>query len=201
MHCFMCGQPADLSGHRLKQANVTGRAYCSRQCSRAYQSLKSSEAMSRTNKRDASARMMARNPMRKPEARAKMIATLKAAGHKPAIRGGNGKAPTAAELILETLFCDMGFVMQPAIKTKRAKEGFPTCYKPDLGNWKLKIAIEADGASHESLDRRAQDAKKDAFLRSIGWRVYRFTNAQITLTPRIVARTILEAVAEVTLCN
>ncbi len=199
MQCFICGGVPDLSGHRAKQAETTGRAYCSRACSKAYQSA----TMSRTNKKHASARMITNNPMRKPEAREKMILTLKAMGHKPSVRGGNGKDATEAEIVLETMFGGMGFVMQPAIKTKlwRKGGGHPTSYKPDLGNWQLKIAIEADGASHLSIARRAQDQKKDEFLRSIGWRVYRFTNAEILLTPEHVARVILAAVAEVTLCN
>jgi len=69
--------------------------------------------------------------------------------------------------------------MQIAIPTKMPRtSGYPTCYKVDVGNPDIKIAIEVDGSSHGSSSRRLQDAKKDAFLRGLGWIVLRVSNRQ-----------------------
>ena len=60
---------------------------------------------------------------------------------------------------------------------KKAKT-HPTCYKVDIGNEALKIAIELDGQSHYGK-RKELDAKKDAMLVSLGWKVYRVKNWQV----------------------
>jgi len=49
----------------------------------------------------------------------------------------------------------------------------------DLGDPALMLAIEIDGGSHNALERRAQDAKKEAFLIGLGWTVLRFLNADV----------------------
>ena len=67
--------------------------------------------------------------------------------------------------------------MPMAISLGRKQQGYPTCYKVDCGNRRLRIAIEADGLSHNY--RRELDAKKDAKLASLGWTVLRFSNQQI----------------------
>lgn len=63
----------------------------------------------------------------------------------------------------------------------------------------LKLAIEADGGSHNSIERQAQDAKKDELLRSLGWTVLRFTNQQILMetekTMQVILSTILRLLA------
>ena len=67
----------------------------------------------------------------------------------------------------------------------------PTHYKIDVGNTELKVAVEIDGGSHSSLARQEQDRKKDAFLRSIGWTVLRFSNAEVMDDTAACARTVL----------
>ena len=57
--------------------------------------------------------------------------------------------------------------------------GLPTCYKVDVANPSMKIAIEVDGASHKSLRVKEQDTRKDAYLQSLGWQVLRFWNHEI----------------------
>jgi hypothetical protein len=64
-----------------------------------------------------------------------------------------------------------------AIPTGMPREsGYPTCYKIDLANPQKKIGLEFDGKSHCATERKAQDAKKDALLASLGWLVYRISN-------------------------
>lgn len=53
-------------------------------------------------------------------------------------------------------------------------------YRLDMALPALKIAIEADGkAFHSSSEQKAHDRKRDAYLRSKGWIVLRFTGSQI----------------------
>ncbi len=194
MICHMCGAPGRVTDH----AKLTGRAYCSTACSKAYRARVSSETMARTNRKYASERMTRNNPMRKPEARAKMRATLAEIGHAPKIRGGNGKPPTMAEVFLLMLFGDLGFELQLSIKTgfRLGTTEYPPAYKVDIGNRALKVAVEADGMSHCSLKRQAQDAKKDAFLRGIGWTVLRFSNSEILSNPMQVFETVMSTTSK-----
>lgn len=195
--CTECGLPADLSGHRLPQWKHTGRAYCGLECSKRYRARRSSETMSRTNLQYASERMTARNPMKRPEIRKKVSESLRGINHKPPIQGGNGKDLPLAEKFLFTLFGSMGFVPQLAIRTyqKRGNAlGVPPTYKPDLGNPEMKIALEADGNSHNALHRQEQDRRKNAFLSGLGWTVLRFTNRQILERPEEVVQTVLSTI-------
>lgn len=119
-----------------------------------------------------------KNPMHSAETRAKVSAALKAMGHRPATRGGNGTAPTSIQRIVhEKLGAD--WVMELAVKTRRKRsDGYPYHYKLDLANLMTLTCIELDGGSHGLLARQQQDRKKDALLRSLGWKVLRLSNAQ-----------------------
>jgi UvrD/REP helicase N-terminal domain/Protein of unknown function (DUF559)/UvrD-like helicase C-terminal domain/AAA domain len=57
--------------------------------------------------------------------------------------------------------------------------GLPTHFKIDLANPDRMIAVEVDGKSHQWAERREQDARKDAWLRSRGWTVVRITNEEV----------------------
>lgn len=112
----------------------------------------------------------------------KQKAKLREMGWKPTVRGGNGTGPTHAELILLEML--PGSKNNYPIKTKMGTgTGYPTCYKVDVAVPALKLAIEADGNSHNVTSRKEQDAKKDSFLRGIGWTVLRFKNKQIVEQP------------------
>lgn len=132
--------------------------------------------MAKTNTVHASARMLRNNPMKRQEIRQKMSATLHANKHRPPVRGGNGTGATKAELAIAEA---MGMQMQIIVPVGKGRgHGWPTHYKIDVGCAERKVAIEVDGASHAALSRQAQDAKKDAFLRGLGWIVLRVTNRQ-----------------------
>ena len=55
----------------------------------------------------------------------------------------------------------------------------------------LRLAIELDGATHAGRER--EDAGRTAFLEARGWRMIRFTNAEIMTNPEGVATAILIA--------
>jgi very-short-patch-repair endonuclease len=117
--------------------------------------------------------------MHKPEIRARVKKRLKEIGHKPCIRGGNGKpSPEPVQRLLEYL-SDYGFTKELVILTKARGQGYPPCYKVDLGNQELMLAIEIDGNSHCLLSRQAQDQKKERFLHSRGWTILRFSNTEV----------------------
>jgi very-short-patch-repair endonuclease len=72
----------------------------------------------------------------------------------------------------------------------RKKGGPPTHYKLDLAAPLLKLAVEVDGNSHCPLNRKAQDRKKEAWLRGAGWTVLRFTNAEVLDDTATCAQTV-----------
>ena len=74
----------------------------------------------------------------------------------------------------------------------RTNEGrYPSHYKIDLANKDAMIAVEVDGGSHGTRLAQARDRKKDAFLRSCGWKVLRFRNERILNDLESVLRGIL----------
>ena len=189
MKCFLCGEPVNRPKASMALYRRNGRPFCSLTCSTRYRGKISSETMAATNRKHASARMTANNPMRNEASRQKMTATLKAIGHSPSIRGGNGKPPTEAEVMLNSLLGHFGFQMQVSVPTGFPKGTGPGHYKIDCANRRLKIAIEADGVSHCGK-RLMSDHRKDAFLTGCGWTVYRFSNATILNSPAMVMFTI-----------
>lgn len=127
---------------------------------------------------EASRRMAGRNPMRNAATREKVSASLRRMGHGPRVRGGNGTGPTRAEATLSEVFPEA--VSQFVVRTKGAEgEKLPNHYKVDLAFPGKRLAVEVDGHSHNSLSRKAQDAKKARALESLGWAVLRFTNQQV----------------------
>ena len=72
-----------------------------------------------------------------------------------------------------------GWEFEVAIPTKHPKKEhvYPTCYKVDLGNRTLKLAIELDGNTHYGK-RYLLDQKKDTLLQSLGWKVLRIKNVK-----------------------
>lgn len=178
--CSQCGQEHTLlSRDRRDRYRRTGRAYCSDACKWAYLRAEVAARMAATNKRHAAARMKARNPMARPESREKMRGTLKAIGHRPPVRGGNGKGLTVPQSHLaQALGWDTEVIVRTGQRRVNA-EHLPSHYKLDIADRALKVAIEVDGGSHAMRERQEQDAKKTAFLSSRGWTVLRFSNRDV----------------------
>lgn len=87
--------------------------------------------------------------------------------------GGNGKGPTAAQL---AIFLALGppWKMEHAIRQQEKK----TTWVIDIAHVDQKIALEVDGASHSSRSVQERDARKTAYLESLGWTVIRVTNKE-----------------------
>lgn len=115
---------------------------------------------------------------RSDEYRAAMSAKLKALGHKPMARGGNGAGMTPAEAcVREALGTDWVWNYPVALGPRRP--GYPTNYKLDFANLKLKIGLEVDGGTHNSRQGKERDAKKTRALSALGWKVFRVSNATV----------------------
>lgn len=193
--CVGCQKPVECTGKTLYMS-YRKRAFCSEECRKKEHSERSSRTMAATNRKHASARMKARNPMRREEIRAKVSTTLRAMAWKPPVHGGNGKGPTAPQLALAAA---LGWPMEQAIRTGtsgREGAGYPSCYKVDIANPVLKVAIEVDGNSHNTEVGKARDAKKDAFLAGLGWRVLRFSNERVTEDLEGCVREVLSSISK-----
>ena len=172
LKCSGCGHNFEATDPQRWSHNKGKNVYCGEVCLNANKS----KTMANTNRKHASARMVANNPMAHPESLKKMKGTLKRLGHKPAVRGGNGTGLSPAEQVLATATGLFPYTVPT--HTKRGT-GYPTHYKLDLADSARMLAIEVDGNSHSLLLRQAQDRKKENFLKYLGWTVLRFTNQQV----------------------
>ena len=196
-HCAICGQEVISPTKGQRDASKRrGWAYCSRECSGAYSRWSSSMTMAATNRAHASARMTARNPMHREDVRQLVSTKLRAMGWKPPVQGGNGKPAPPAQLLIASA---LGWEMEVVVRTghgTREGSGFPPCYKLDVGNRALMVGIEVDGLSHCSLERQAQDRKKDAKLRSLGWTVLRFSNREVIESLQKCVDTVMSTISK-----
>lgn len=172
--CLQCKLP-------FVSTHCRGQIYCSRSCASIakHKNTPPEEAAVSTKKMIASLKgKPAWNkgiPCRE-ETKFKISAAHIIAGRKPPVLGGNGRPNECEQLAAEML--PSTWVHQFAIPTKQPRDsGYPTCYKVDFANPRLMKVLEIDGNSHAS--RKHLDAKKDSFLASLGWSVFRVTNNEI----------------------
>lgn len=96
---------------------------------------------------------------------------------------GNGHISHYEELVNNKV-APLGFRYNYAIPTRPAREVEPDAhysvnYKPDFVNLETKLCIEIDGYGHQSPKEKSIDAKKERCLSLLGYRVIRFTHADI----------------------
>jgi hypothetical protein len=153
-----------------------------------------------------SKRMKENNPMSKKETIEKMKSVKRVNGTLNVwngTRGGNGHTT----LEQESLAIALGWEIEVAIPTadhlpilKRREwsksKKMPTCYKVDVGNKDLKIAIEIDGKGHLLKSNRMRDVRKTLFLNWKGWKVLRFTNEQIQRNLRGCVKMVLSTISK-----
>jgi superfamily I DNA/RNA helicase/DNA polymerase III epsilon subunit-like protein len=99
-------------------------------------------------------------------------------GKKFANRGGNGQGFTLAQQVLLEALGEGWHAEYSFSKRGMRKAGYPSTYKIDIANPERMIAIEIDGHSHHAKQVQEKDKKKQSFLESNGWTVYRFTNRE-----------------------
>lgn len=117
------------------------------------------------------------NPSSREDVRKKISGTLRAMGHRPVVRGGNGAGMTGPQKALLAALGD-GWIAEHVVNVWKGKRvpGVPGHYKIDLANIEMMIALEVDGGSHGPASRKEQDQRKDQFLAGEGWSVFRVTN-------------------------
>ena len=203
-NCYICGKAVECKGYKPWRTSLAkakeGTACCSEKCTKEALrrgKVKSGKWLSDYNEKYASERMKNFNPMFKQENIEKMKSVKRANGTLnvwPGIRGGNGHY-TQPQILLATA---LGWKMEVAVKTgnkQRDGSGFPTCYKVDVGNPKLKIGIEADGPGH-TKKQKILDNKKDQKLIGMGWKILRFTNKEIMENLGQCVRTVMSTISK-----
>lgn len=180
---------------KKKRLRDFGVAYCSPECRREFQSQ--NMAAMRASKgafgnEESARRMRERNPMSDPATRERMSRTLRELGHRPPVRGGNGSGMTEPQRLL---LSELGEGWLPELSLGTGKgaraRGLPNRYTLDIAHPDRKIAVEVDGRSHRSRARRESDSRKDAWLRSEGWTVFRFSNEDVMRSTTESAQTVL----------
>jgi hypothetical protein len=179
LNCHVCNAPVSAPRKRLTEYARKGRAFCSDDCRWVFCKSINSATASNTNKKHASARMKAKNPMASNECVLKMKTTKAANGTlhlAPRQRGGNGKVSAIQQKLADAL----GWETEHVVTVGMGRgNGYPTHYKIDIAEPSEMIAIEVDGHSHNYPAARERDARKDAKLKELGWQVLRFTNRQV----------------------
>jgi len=202
--CSVCGTKVhwdDMPKHRKDLWHSRKRAYCSDKCRDQFRREVNSRTMRETNLRRAeilSERMKKNNPMHMPGVKEKMIRTLNEMGHKPSIQGGNGKPTPVPQAKLWKALRVHGAVLEHVVSTKsfrNKKNKLAKHYKIDIALPKQMVAIEVDGPSHQSLERQAQDRKKENFLDMIGWTVLRFSNEEVMADTKKCVETVMSTIS------
>jgi len=185
-HTVCAVSPRDPQDKNRKQPDRVLRGMSSGETAskRTWMSKMFSETASRTNLLYASARMKVKNPMHQAVCREKVSRRHKELGHKPLVRGGNGKPlPVPQATLLEALGPgwepELTVLTGNGARTPGRVRGLPAKYAIDVGNLSLRIAVEVDGSSHGLLARQEQDRKKEDYLRGAGWTVLRFSNREV----------------------
>ena len=192
--CQVCGREFQVQGNYIRKT-------CSTKCKNILISR------TETGKRGSELRrrqMKENNPMSNSETAKKMVQTRRERGSYQncfLVRGGNGHF-TKPQIVLKNLL-GTGWELEYPIPTKapKAEHLYPTNYKVDLALPDLKLAIEVDGAGHNTKSQRLLDEKKVTFLTSIGWNVLRFTNEEIMTNSSSVISVVKNLIEKLSKCT
>lgn len=191
--CKKCGKDLPLSVYSVFHKDkkkfyrqiYQRKSFCSSVCQMRYLWMKKRDSQMKNLHSPEinlahSQRMKKKNPMKNPVWKEKARQTMLRMGHRPKVRGSNGQPmPIPQRILLAAL--GEGWYAEHAIPTHSIglKTGYATCYKIDIANPILKISVEVDGPSHNTLLSKKRDKKKTRFLEGIGWKVLRFKNKRI----------------------
>jgi hypothetical protein len=180
--CLICSKPTQRYWHH---GGLFGdyKKTCSDECHKKHKSNIFKKVVKDNIEKISKAsseRMKVNNPMWMEGVKEKAIATNKALGTKPRVRGGNGEEMPIPQRVLLTALGE-GWYAEHVVPTKEPKvnKKYPTCYKIDIANPKMMLGIEVDGESHNLFIRKEQDKKKTDFLNTLGWTIIRFKNKEV----------------------
>ena len=183
--CERCGK--EFTG---KPSKVAKQAFCSRSCASIVQAAVMPPEMK--SKRSDTMRGLATshpgflrryekmtgesNPMKSEETRKKVSVAL-SGRPSPHLNGGNGTGMTVPQaMLLEAL--GTPWVPEFLVWGRGQHDEWPLMLV-DLAVPDLKIAIEVDGQSHNTLKVRERDKKKERLLNEAGWRIIRVKNSEV----------------------
>ena len=117
------------------------------------------------------------NPMFLAGVVEKVSETLKAIGHQPLIRGGNGRALTfPQEQLAQLLEAETEYPITTTVQQRHA--GASHCYKLDVAIPFLRLGIQLDGGSHFAKRIRKTDKQIREWLAELGWSVLHVSNSK-----------------------
>jgi hypothetical protein len=137
----------------------------------------------------ASARMKSNNPTANPEVRKKMSASM--SGRTFLARGGNGTLTRQQEAVANALRLPTEYVI-PTRPVKERFKSLPNAYKVDVADPSRMLAIEIDGATHNTKKWKFLDKRKTEVLNALGWSVLRFSNQRVDSDLEAVLKEIRE---------
>lgn len=210
--CEWCGAVSQ----KILRPKDRGKRFCDRSCSAKWRMSRpeyakslatpklretSRASMKRLRERpDVQAKLAAHlagpgNPIKNPANRIKAQRVLRERGYTM-LNGGNGRGLTVPQALLQQR---LRWAAEVAIPTNQPRgSGYPTAYKLDLADPVLRIGIELDGHSHYSAAARQRDAKKTAFLESLGWTILRFQNSEVIADTDAIVKRVAKVVASTT---
>jgi hypothetical protein len=111
--------------------------------------------------------------LNEPVTREKHLAALRKIndeGRNVFLRVGKGRPPQPIMLEFAAVLCPSGYVMDK-INIRKGPGKSDSYYTLDFAHIEAKVDIEIDGSSHKR--KEDHDARRDAFLRNLGWKVIR----------------------------
>jgi very-short-patch-repair endonuclease len=135
--------------------------------------------------------MKANNPNKNPAGKEKMAKLM--SGRTFLARGGNGTLTQQQLAVTSALDLPIEYpiVMGPV---KDRFKSLPHCYKVDIADPSRMLAIEIDGATHNTKKWKFLDQRETAVLKALGWSVLRFSNQRVDSD----LETVLEEIKEFT---
>ena len=109
-------------------------------------------------------------------------------------RGGNGTLTRQQEAVAKALDLPMEYVI-PTGPVKECFKSLPNFYRVDVADPSLMLAIEIDGATHNTKKWKFLDKRKTEVLNALGWSVLRFSNQRVDSELEAVLREISEFTA------
>jgi hypothetical protein len=132
------------------------------------------------------------NPFSNPDVRRRSLLT-RANKSCHSLNGGNGRPLPVPVRLLSQFLKWPTEVLVPVNPWTKA-DGNPKCFRIDIAEPRLRIAVEVDGRSHNDKLIQQKDRRKEVYLAAHGWTVLRFRNSKVLTEFDNVTATIMQAV-------
>jgi hypothetical protein len=120
--------------------------------------------------------------MHRPDVRERHLAALPKKGDDVhhMFKNGNGQPVSPLVSLIGDILTQIGFVKEYAIATRGhgTEHKPPDGYKADFANPETLTVIELDSPTHNTIEQRRLDKKKNEVLQALGWKVIRIKHKQ-----------------------